>query len=198
MPRSARPFHLVPLFALLLAAPASAQATRVAVLPVVVHAMDQQAYLQDGLADMLASRLGQHAGVGVIRVDDAAAATNEVEAARARGRSVGAEWVLFGSFTRFGSGASLDLRCVPVDGEGGAGARSVFVQSGSLDEIIPRLSNVAERVAAHLHAGPVADVDVAGAPRAGAAADRDEIEALQRRVEALEAQVYESRDLSAE
>ena len=32
------------------------------------------------------------------------------------GRAAGGDWVLFGSFTRFGNGASLDLQCVRVDG----------------------------------------------------------------------------------
>ena len=180
---------------------AAAQGTaRVAVLPVVVHAMEQQAYLQEGLADMLSARLAQHSGIGVIRVDEAGAATTDADEARARGRAAGGEWVLFGSFTRFGDGASLDLRCVRVDGSDEEDeARSIFVQTGKLEQIIPRLSNMAERVAAHVHAGPVADV--AAAPTAAPTAtppDDAELQALRRRVEALEAAVYEERDLAAE
>ncbi len=199
MPRSERSFLAFCFAALLaaVAAPAAAESARVAILPVVVHAMDEQVYLQNGLADMLASRLGQHSGVGVVRVGDAAAATTDVEEARAQGRAAGAEWVLFGSFTRFGSGASLDLRCVPVSGEAEADSRAVFVQSGSLDQIIPRLSGVAERIAAHLHAGPVAAVDVAAPPSGARSAAADaEIQALRRRVEALEAEVYEAESVS--
>ena len=122
----------------------------VAILPVVVHALEQQAYLRDGLADMLASRLGQQPGIGVIRVTDPAQATLDPDAARAAGRAVGAQWVLFGSFTRFGEGASLDLRCLPVAAPGDPGARSIFVQAGQIAELIPRLDGLAERVAAHV------------------------------------------------
>jgi len=104
--------------ALAAAAPAAAQRggreVKIAVLPVVVHAMEQQDYLRSGLGDMLASRLGQHRGLAVLRMEDPARATTDSDAARAAGRAAGADWVLFGSFTQFGTGASLDLRCLPA------------------------------------------------------------------------------------
>ena len=184
--------------ALLFPAGAAAQARqRIAVLPVVIHSMDQQAYLQDGLADMLSSRLGQHPGVGVIRVDEAGTATTDAAEARNHGRAAGGDWVLFGSFTRFGNGASLDLRCVRVDGSDGDEGRSVFVQTGTLEQIIPRLSNVAERIAAHVHAGPGAAAPVAAGTPAQPA-DAAALRALRKRVEALEAEVYKARELAGE
>ena len=181
-----------------LASAALAQETaRIAVLPVVIHAMDEHAYLQEGLADMLSARLGQHAGIGVIRVDEAGSATNDPAEARVQGRAAGGEWVVFGSFTQFGNGASLDLRCLRVDGSDEGEARSIFVQTGSLEQIIPRLSNVAERVAAHVHAGPVTAAGDVAAPPAAPSNDA-EVQALRRRVEALEAAVYKERDLASE
>ena len=57
-------------------------------------------------------------------------------AAREAGRAVGAQWVLFGSFTRFGEGASLDVSCVPVAAPGDPGPRSIFVQSGQIADLI--------------------------------------------------------------
>jgi len=151
----------------------------VAILPVVVHALEQQAYLRDGLADMLASRLGQQPGIGVIRVTDPAQATLDPEAARAAGRAVGAQWVLFGSFTRFGEGASLDILCVPVAAPGNPGPRSIFVQSGQIAELIPRLDGLTERVALHVNGRDAAALNASGAGRA-------ELDELRRRVEALE------------
>ena len=166
-----------------LAASAGAEERRsVAILPVVVHAREDQAYLRDGLADMLASRLGQQAGIGVIRVDDPAQGTLDPSAARAAARAVGAQWVLFGSFTRFGEGASLDMQCLPVAAPGEPGPRSIFVQSAQITELIPRLDGLAERVALHVlgrdAAGP------AGSPVAG----RAELDELRRRIDALERQ----------
>jgi outer membrane protein insertion porin family len=173
--------------ALLLALAASAGAARgeerrtVAILPVVIHALEQQAYLRDGLADMLASRLGQQPGIGVIRVNDPAQATVDAEAARAAGRAVGAQWVLFGSFTRFGEGASLDVRCMPVAAPGDPGPRSIFVQAGQIADLIPRLDGLAERVALH-----VMGRDPAPADGGASAGGRSELEELRRRIEALE------------
>jgi TolB-like protein len=154
----------------------------IAILPVVVHAREDQAYLREGLADMLASRLGRQPGIGVVRIADPARATSDANAAREAGRAAGAQWVLYGSFTRFGDGASLDMQCVPVAVDGEPGPRSIFVQSGALAELIPRLEGVAERVAAHVMGRD-------GAASNGAqpvAAERAELEELRRRVDALE------------
>lgn len=166
---------------LTLSASASAEERRtVAVLPVVVHALEQQDYLRDGLADMLASRLGQQPGIGVIRVDDPGKATLDEGEARAVAQAVGAQWVLFGSFTRFGEGASLDMQCLPVAAPGEAGPRSIFVQAAQITELIPRLDGLTERVALHVlgRDGPAP----VGVPVAG----RAELEELRRRIDALE------------
>jgi outer membrane protein insertion porin family len=166
----------------LLAGAARAEERRtVAVLPVVVHALDDGAYLRDGIADMLASRLGQQPGIGVVRVTDPSRATSDAAAAREAGRAVGAQWVLFGSFTRFGDGASLDLQCLSVAGPGDPGPRSIFVQAGQLAELIPRLDGVAERVAAYVTGRD------GGAPATPAA--QSELGELRRRLEALERRV---------
>ena len=174
-------------FACLLAgAPALAQSARVAVLPVVIHSIEESGYLRAGISEMLTSRLSQQAGITTIRVDDASAATSDLAAARAAARDVGADWVLFGSFTRFGEGASLDLRCVPVNSEAEASARSVFVHAGALAELIPRLDSVVARVGAHVRGGVAnAEAPVAASPAGPELAA--EVAALKARVEALEA-----------
>ena len=162
-------------------APARAEERRtIAILPVVVHAVEQQAYLRDGLADMLASRLGLQPGIGVIRVDDPSRATSDPDVARAAAKAVGAQWVLFGSFTRFGEGASLDMQCLPVAAPGDPGPRSIFVQSAQVAELIPRLDGLVERVALHVLGRE--EAGAAAAPSAG----RAELDELRRRVDALE------------
>jgi outer membrane protein insertion porin family len=179
---------LLPSLAVLLAgASALAQSARVAVLPVVIHSIEESGYLRDGIAEMLSSRLDQQAGLSAVRVNDANAATVDLDAARAAGRAAAADWVLFGSFTRFGEGASLDLRCVPVNSDAPVSQRSVFVHAGALAELIPRLDSVVERIATHVRGG----VANANAPLAAAAPAADvlaELQALKARVSALEAQ----------
>ena len=109
----------------------------------------------------------------------------------------GADFVLFGSFTRFGDGASLDLRCATVasPGEGDEAqdaARRLFIQSGALGEIIPQLDTLAQKVARYA-IGTGAAPQVAGASDgkpAASSAPRGpspaEYQALLQRIEALE------------
>lgn len=163
----------------------AAEPARVAVLPVVIHSLEESGYLRAGISEMLSSRLSQQDGVAAIRVADATSATTDADAARAAGRAAGAEWVLFGSFTRFGEGASLDLRCLPVDSGGEATQRAVFVHAGGLSDVIPRLDSVVERIGAHVRGG-VANASTPAVSAAPAPDVTAEVQALRVRVEALE------------
>jgi hypothetical protein len=184
---------------LLLCLPTLAEASaRIALLPISVYAADDDTgYLSSGLAEMLAARLERYDGVVVVRsAADAAAPDGEAEALEAAG-ALGADFVLFGSFTQFGQGASLDLRCARVAGAselGEDGSRRVFIHSGTVAEIIPKLDTLAEKVVRYAVGGAAAARRVAkpeagdggGSGAAGDAALAD----LQRRVEALERTVY--------
>jgi outer membrane protein insertion porin family len=185
--RSLRPLLLAAAACLAGNAALAADPARVAVLPVVIHSIEEAGYLREGIAEMLASRLGQQGGLSVVKVTDAAVATVDADAARAAASAVGANWVLFGSFTRFGEGASLDLRCVPVAGDA-ENPRSVFVQAGNLSEVIPRLDGVVERIATHVRGG--APPPIAGAPDGSNLNDvLSDLESLRQRVESLEARL---------
>jgi TolB-like protein len=158
---------------------------RVAILPVVVHSAAQDpSYLSDGLADMLGARLEQLGGMRVVR-GDGDEATTRLSRALERGRALEADYVVFGSFTQFGDGASLDIQCAPVRAADPAAARTLFVQSGAIGEIIPKLDDLADKLAYFVlgEAGGKA----AASSRAGSAAP---IRDLIGRVEALERSVY--------
>jgi TolB-like protein len=165
-----------------------------AILPVVVNSLDRQEYLRDGIGDMLTTRLARSAELAVVPVDDPAQATTQVEAARATAREVGASYVLFGSFTRFGEGASLDLSCVSAEGDGEAEARSIFVQAGTLGEIIPRLDELTDKVVRHVTVGPSPPADVGAGPSEVPAVakgvDAAEIQQLRERLDRLEQVIY--------
>lgn len=172
--------------ALAIAAPAAA--VEVALLPVVVHSQDaQSAYLSAGLASMLSSRLSQFPEIRVVRVEAPAAATAKLEDALEAGRSAGADFVVYGSFTQFGQGASLDLNCARVGASGDAEARRVFLQAGALGDIIPKLDELAGKIRLYVTGG--ASPDAAAASAASGVADSAD---LVRRVDALERAVYGS------
>jgi hypothetical protein len=137
---------------------------------------------------MIAARLEQSGQIVVIRLD---ATVTSREEAIAAGKKAGAEYVLFGSYTQFGDGASLDLRCAPVVGEKTDEPRRVFVQAGSASEIIPKLGVLTQNVTRYLvdaaaPAAPLASEDSA-APKAP---DTASMVDLELRVEALEREIF--------
>jgi len=192
---------LAAVWALASAAPAAAAPLRVAILPLAVHsAQPDTNYLSAGLADMLAARLEMSGAVQVVRVESNARHT-ELGPALEVGRAASADYVLFGSFTHFGQGASLDLRCARVaaaDGEGeGEALRRVFVQSGTLAEIIPRLDDLTTRLEQFLLGGAPAPGNGAGVA-SGPASESPRLRALERRVETLEREVERLRTAGGE
>jgi outer membrane protein insertion porin family len=175
---------------LCLAASTAGAATRVVLLPIAVHATSAEVdYLQNGLMEMLASRLDQYDGLVVVRPGGDAVPASDGDSARERGRDQEGDYVVFGSFTRFGDGASLDLRCasvVPADDDDARDTtRRVFVQSGNLAEIIPQLDTLAQKVARYTVTGGGQPRRIGEAGVAPVAVAPDYADLL-RRVEALE------------
>lgn len=172
---------------------AAGEATRIALFPIAVHsAHPAPGYLRDGLAEMLTSRLEQGGEISVIRLEPDSIPTSQ-RMALELGRSSGADFVLYGSFTQFGEGASLDVRVVPTNGSQPEGERRIFIQSGAVAEIIPQLSELAKKVVRYVKDGDSPETpDPASAsdgipPRAS---DPD-YESLLRRIDALEKSVYQ-------
>ena len=127
---------------------APGETVRIALLPIVVHSAEDPRYLREGLADMLSARLDQASVFSVKRVEDPEAATTRVAEALERARSEGVEFVLFGSFTRFGQGASLDIQCVAVSPDDEREPlREIFVHSGSIGDVIPDLDELVGKIA---------------------------------------------------
>jgi TolB-like protein len=163
----------------------AAEPVTIAILPIVVHSADDPTYLRKGLADMLASRIEQAGGFELIRVEDLELATTRLSQAIETASEVGAEFVLFGSFTRFGTGASLDMQCVSTsDDFEGVPLREIFVHSGSIGEVIPDLDELVGKVGRFAIAGFGAPADVASAPPVGSDPEPDP--GLEARIEALE------------
>jgi len=134
-----------------------------ALLPLVVHSSENPDYLRAGLADMLASRLEQAGIFRVIEVEDPIAATTRLRDAIEQGRKAGGRYVLFGSFTRFGQGASLDMQCAETaTNPNDVPLREIFVHSGSIGEVIPDLETLVGKVSRFVSSDyerPVADAE---------------------------------------
>jgi hypothetical protein len=166
-----------------------AEPVRVALLPVVVHMSDAQSapHVSSGIGDMLASRLERSGEIQVIRATGDDGSTTRPASAIESGRAMGADWVVFGSFTQFGVGASLDIQCAAIAGTE-EDARRVFIQSGEMSQIIPKLDELVTKVNRHvLGRNPAAEQPAGEAPPA---AGDNAVEELRRRVDALERAVY--------
>jgi hypothetical protein len=107
--------------------------------------------------------------------------------------------VVFGAFTQFGDGASLDVQCAPLEVSGleeAAAGRRIFVQSGTMGDIIPKLDQMVDKIAYFLSGPEEADgILAAGAPAASRPAAEplagESVAELRDRIEALERAVYE-------
>lgn len=92
----------------------------VAVLPFEMHAPGSMAYLQDGLRDMLASRLAANGGARVIDRNQingllpAPGAILQDQPAVSLGSQLGADYVIIGSLTSLGTGMSIDAKVLSV------------------------------------------------------------------------------------
>jgi len=123
---------------------------KVAILPLTIHSQENLAYLQEGLLDMLSSRVELSGRVEVLEKGMVKKATAEVsgemntEVARKLGQSLKVDFVVFGSLTKLGESASLDLKIVEVQGE--KPGTSVFVQAAKMEEIVARADDLARRV----------------------------------------------------
>jgi len=177
---------LLALASLGLAQPARAEErVRIALLPVVVHSSDGREYLQKGMADMLVSRLGRDPRLAVVPVEDASTATTDIEAARKTGAANDAEFVVFGSFTRFGEGASLDLSCASVRGTE-AEPRRIYVHASTMAALIPLLDGVADRTSFAVLGSVSPAAGVAAGPDAATDGNSAEEQEERRRADSLE------------
>ena len=131
---------------------------KVAVLPFSMHTPSQLAYLQDGVRDMLTSRLAWQGKVQVIDrtlTSQALHGTKSditLEDALKAGRTLKADYVLFGSITSMGQAVSIDAKMAPVTGK--SEVVSLYAQTKSLDEVIPRINQFAQEISQKVFARP--------------------------------------------
>jgi outer membrane protein insertion porin family len=171
------------------AAPAVRAKPKLVLLPMVVHSNESPDYLRQGLSDMLTARFTKENLIDVIAVADPGKATIDVDEALETAKDMGAEFVVFGSFTRFGQGASLDVQTAALaSGPDGETLREIFVHSGSIGEVIPDLDDLVGKITRFATGGEGLPASAAGGGAAAAPGQPSRSDLL-RRIEALEAQM---------
>ncbi len=122
---------------------------KIAILPFSMHAPADLNYLQDGIRDMLASRLAQQGKVQVIDKTSTQQAIRGTKGdlsageAASIGKSLGADYVLFGSLTAIGQNVSIDAKMTPLDQKA---EPMTFATQTNLDGVIPQINMFAQQI----------------------------------------------------
>ncbi len=136
---------------ILLVSPAAlAKEVRIAVFPFTVHSQEDIAYIQEGIASLLPSRIAVSGKIGIV---DSYAIRDELKKLPADhplssevaiGKKLKADFILIGNITKIGSNVSLDTRLIeaaPPEQE-----TPLFIQSLGLNDMLPQLTAFAEKV----------------------------------------------------
>jgi TolB-like protein len=162
------------IFTLITATPGlCSQPKKVAVIPFSIESPQDLGFLQNGLFNMLFSRLSDPGKVDVLdreTVEKALAKAREFgeikgslteSKARILGADMGVDYILFGSLTHFGESVSLDARMVDMTGE--KPTLTFFKQSNQMGDVIPMVNTFSgdvnlkvfnRSIANELYAGP--------------------------------------------
>ena len=158
-----RLFGFILLFSLVLIAAGGGMAdepSRVVIVPFKINADRDLSFLQEGILDMLTSRLSWENKVVVVAREDTNEAIKDVsmplneEIARTIGAKLRASHVLFGSLTMFGSSVSLDSKMVDVLQK--RPTLTFFKQSKEIDDVIPHVNLLASEIQEKVFGRPVA------------------------------------------
>lgn len=145
------------LFCLAVVVPCSwAQGERkVAVLPFTVHSAENIDYIRQGITDMLSSRISVSDKIEVLNRDAVQSALKDTGARELTladvytlGKKLNADFVVWGSITKIGNSLSIDGRLVDVAAY--KAAVSVTAQSPGMDEVIPRITEFAQKIENHI------------------------------------------------
>ena len=129
---------------------AVAAPTRVAILPFDMNAEKDLTFLQEGIMDMLGSRIAYKDQVEVISKNETRSALASVEGFEGESRAllVGgklkADYVLFGSITMFGESVSIDAKMVDVTSQ--QAPLPFFAQTRGMGEVIPQINQFATNI----------------------------------------------------
>ena len=127
----------------------------VLVLPFSVHSAENIDYIRQGIADMLASRLSVNEQIRVVSKDTVLGATKEREGkdltaadVLSLGKKLNADFAFWGSITKIGGSLSIDGKLVDI--AAGKPAIGLSVLCPSMDEVIPKITELAQRIESHM------------------------------------------------
>lgn len=131
---------------------------RIAIVPFTTGGQENIDYIAEGLRDMIASRVATGSSLVVIergtieaQIPGAGKALPAPDTLRGIGRSLGADYLIFGSMAKMGDGLMVAISLLAVAGEGTP--VPVLAQAIGMDDVIPRLQLVAREIREAIDSG---------------------------------------------
>lgn len=125
--------------------------TRLAILPFQLNADEDIEYINSAVRDMLTSRITYGTDVALVERGMVKEVLSKVHPGKLTqrmvqefGRTLGVDYVVFGSITKIGNNLSIDISVLNVL-QGGI-IKPVFTQSIGLDEVIPKMNGLAQGI----------------------------------------------------
>ena len=128
----------------------AADPIRVVVIPFKMHSDQDLVFLQNGILDMLSTRLSHPGEVEVVareKTDEYLKSVSgpiDDQVAKTMGAGLGADYVLFGSLTVFGNSVSMDAKMIDIKGI--KAPLTFYQQSKGMDEVIPAINDFASEI----------------------------------------------------
>ena len=136
----------------------SKEKTILSVLPFSVHSAENIEYVQQGIWDMLNSRISANDKIEVTTKDTVLANLKEADKKELTagdvyelGKKMNADFVVWGSITKIGNNVSIDGKLVDIGSY--KSSVGIFAQSQGLDEIIPKINDFAQRISNYITGG---------------------------------------------
>ncbi|EKD22114.1 MAG: hypothetical protein ACD_87C00148G0003 [uncultured bacterium] len=144
------------LFLIATVAPTWAKETnRVAILPFSVHSAENIDYVEQGIGDMLSSRMSVNEKIDVAGRDtvlnamkDSGGKEPTLVDVYSVGKKLNADFVVWGAITKIGNALSIDGRLVDIGAH--KSALAIVVQCQNMDEVIPKITDFAQKIEAHI------------------------------------------------
>jgi len=131
----------------------------IAVLPFSVHSAENIDYVRQGVSDMLSSRISANEKIRVVGKDVVLATlqgfgSRELTAAEVYelGKTLNVDFTVWGSITKIGSSLSIDGKLTDI--ATGQTALTVSVLCPTIDEVIPKVNEIAQRIDNHIAGSP--------------------------------------------
>ena len=127
----------------------------VAVLPFSVHSAENIDYVRQGIGDMLSSRISVSGKLEVIGKDSLSEALKIIVGREftpadvyAFGKKVNADFVIWGSISKIGNSLSIDGKMIDIAAN--KPALNITAQCPTMDEVIPKITDFAQRITTHI------------------------------------------------